>query len=136
MKILPFVPNHLHLIVRGFMKNPPIAEDSINSFLKNLVKKVRMEILIGPHSVYCNDLGNEGVTGTVVLSTSHASIHVWHKHNPPLFQFDIYSCAEFTSDEVLELIDSEFSIFDTSYMFIDRNNLEFFSKESGIFNRS
>jgi len=136
MKITPFVPNHLHLIVRGFMVNPPTSEDVLNAFLSELVSRVRMEILTGPNSVYCNDLGNEGVTGTVVLSTSHASIHVWDKQDPALFQFDIYSCAEFTPAEVLEFMDSEFSLFDVSYIFIDRNQEDFFEKERGFFNKS
>lgn len=130
MEIKPFVPNHLHLIIRGFMKYPPTTEDSINSFLLELVEKVRMKILYGPHSVYCNDLGNEGVTGTVTLSTSHASIHVWDHVKPALFQFDLYSCSEFTSKEVLELLNERFHIFNTTYIFIDRNKEEFFIKES------
>jgi S-adenosylmethionine/arginine decarboxylase-like enzyme len=134
MKIAPFVPNHLHLIVRGFMVNPPTSEDVLNSFLIELVDRVRMEILTGPHSVYCHDLGNEGVTGTVTLSTSHASMHVWDQKDPALFQFDIYSCSEFTSEEVLSLLDEKFSIFDVTYLFIDRNEKEFFEKERGFFN--
>lgn len=116
-----FVPDHLHLIVRGFIVNPPTTEDTLNSFLSELVKKVRMEILIDPHSKYCSDPGNEGITGTVVLSTSHASIHVWDKQKPALFQFDLYSCSEFTPIEVLDFIDENFIINEANWIFINRN---------------
>jgi len=131
MKISPFVPNHLHLIVRGFIVNPPTSADSLNAFLSELVSRVRMKVLIGPNSIYCNDLGNEGVTGTVTLSSSHASMHVWDHQDPAFFQFDIYSCSEFTVDEVVGCIQDHFGIESGSYLFLDRNSDEFAEIERG-----
>jgi S-adenosylmethionine/arginine decarboxylase-like enzyme len=115
-----FIPNHLHLIVKGYIKNPPKKEEDLNDWLKRLVEKVRMVVVAGPTSVYVNDPGNEGITGTVTLATSHAAIHVWDRYTPPMFQFDIYSCSEFTSGEVLEHLD-EFGLISCEYVFIDRN---------------
>lgn len=79
-----------------------------------------MKVVAGPTSVYVADEGNEGLTGTVTLATSHASIHIWEKYNPPMFQFDIYSCSKFTPEEVLEHF-GEFGILSYNYIFIDRN---------------
>lgn len=126
-----FVPNHLHLIVRGYISKPPKTEDLVNNFLSNLVKKVRMVSVIGPHSIYVNELGNEGITGIVVLATSHASIHIWDAQKPYLFQFDLYSCSEFTPKEVLEIINEHFGLENYNYTFIDRNKNEFFELERG-----
>jgi len=117
-----FVPNHLHLLVKGYFLNPPKDEKTLNDFFIKLVKKVRMVIVAGPTSVYVNELGNEGVTGTVTLATSHASMHVWDMDNPPMFQFDIYSCSEFTPKEVIECLDENFGLIDHHYLFIDRNS--------------
>jgi S-adenosylmethionine/arginine decarboxylase-like enzyme len=116
----PFVPNHLHLIVKGYVKNPPKKEDALNDWLKRLVEKVRMVVVAGPTSVYVDEPGNEGITGTVTLATSHAAIHVWDKESPSLFQFDIYSCSCFSAEEVLEHLD-EFGLSSCEYIYIDRN---------------
>lgn len=76
-----FIPNHLHLIVKGHFKNPPIEIDIINEWFISLVNKVSMKVVAGPTSVYVSEEGNEGLTGTVTLATSHASIHVWENTN-------------------------------------------------------
>ena len=115
-----FVPNHLHLIVKGYVKNPTKNETVLNDWLKRLVEKVRMVVVAGPTSIYVDDPGNEGITGTVTLATSHAAIHIWDREEPPMFQFDIYSCSEFSADEVIEHID-EFGLISCEYIYIDRN---------------
>lgn len=124
----PFVPNHLHLIVKGYVKNPPRSEEVVNNWLSSLVKKVRMVVVAGPTSVYVNEPGNEGVTGTVTLATSHAAIHVWDAVTPAMFQFDIYSCSEFTADEVIEHL-NEFDLISCEYIYIDRNGTKMSIKE-------
>ena len=129
-----FVPNHLHLIIRGYMKNPPKSEKRLNDFLTNLVENVRMKVIAGPTSVYVDEPGNEGITGTVTLATSHAAMHVWDKQEPSFFQFDIYSCTTFTSKEVLNLLDEDFDLINTNYIFLDRNSTEFEEFERGTFN--
>ena len=115
-----FIPNHLHLIVKGNFKNPPTEVDVLNKWFTNLVKKVRMKVVAGPTSVYVHEEGNEGLTGTVTLATSHASIHIWEKYEPSMFQFDIYSCSCFTAEEVLAHLD-EFGLIKYEYILIDRN---------------
>ena len=72
-----FVPNHLHLLVKGYIKTPPQTENVLNEWFTQLVNNVGMKVVAGPTSVYVNEPGNEGITGTVTLATSHASIHVW-----------------------------------------------------------
>ena len=115
-----FVPNHLHLIVRGFVKNPPRNSELLNKWLTDLVAKVDMKVVAGPTSVYVDEEGNEGITGTITLATSHASIHVWDEQSPSLVQFDIYSCKEYSIEAVL----AHFDLFDSvsyEWIFIDRN---------------
>jgi len=118
-----FTPNHLHLIVKGTFKNPPTKVDELNKWFTELVQKVRMVVVAGPTSVYVSEEGNEGLTGTITLATSHSSIHVWEKNDPPMFQFDIYSCSPFTAQEVLDHLD-QFGLLNYEYIFIDRNGLK------------
>jgi len=115
-----FIPNHLHLIVKGNFKNPPTEVDVLNKWFINLVEKVRMVVVAGPTSVYVHEEGNEGLTGTVTLATSHGSFHCWDNTNPPMFQFDLYSCSCFTAEEVLAHLD-EFGLIKYEYILIDRN---------------
>ena len=126
-----FIPNHLHLLVKGYISNPPKSEEILNQWFRELVNKVRMIVIAGPTSVYVHEEGNKGITGTVTLATSHASIHVWDAANPPMFQFDLYSCSDFTPEQVLDHINEHFSLQSATWQFIDRNSDEFKLIDSG-----
>ena len=126
-----FVPNHLHLLVKGYITNPPKSEETLNQWFRELVNKVGMVVVAGPTSVYVNELGNEGITGTVTLATSHASIHVWDAIHPSMFQFDLYSCSDFTPEQILNHINEHFNLQSATYQFIDRNDMEFKLIDSG-----
>ncbi len=115
-----FIPNHLHLLVKAHCTNPPHEVADLNDWFTRLVEKVRMKVVSGPTSAHVADKGNEGLTGTVSLATSHASIHIWEEYNPPMFQFDLYSCSCFSPEEVLNHL-NEFDLLDYEYIFIDRN---------------
>lgn len=128
-----FTPNHLHLLVKGNIKTPPQMEKVLNNWFSELVNNVGMKVVAGPTSVYVNEPGNEGITGTVTLATSHASIHVWDNDNPPMFQFDLYSCCEFSPKVVLNHIDDWFGLIEAHYQMIDRNGNDFKIIESGHF---
>ncbi len=130
-----FVPNHLHLLVKGNIKTPPKTEKMLNIWFSQLVNNVGMKVVAGPTSVYVNEPGNEGITGTVTLATSHASIHVWDMDNPPMFQFDLYSCSEFTAKQVLDHIDDWFGLLEAHYQMIDRNGNDFKIIESGHYKK-
>jgi S-adenosylmethionine/arginine decarboxylase-like enzyme len=131
-----FVPNHLHLLVKGYIKTPPKTEKLLNIWFKQLVENVNMKVVAGPTSVYVNEPGNEGITGTVTLATSHASIHVWDNKNPAMFQFDIYSCSDFKPKDVLNHIDDWFGLTEAHWQFIDRNGNDFKIIDSGHFKKS
>jgi hypothetical protein len=96
-----FVPNHLHLLVKGYIKTPPKTEKVLNIWFTQLVNNVGMKVVAGPTSVYVNEPGNEGITGTVTLQ------HHMHRFiygitiSPAMFQFDLYSCSNFTPKQVL-----------------------------------
>ena len=127
-----FVPNHLHLLVKGYMKNPPKTEEAVNEWLKELVDTVGMKVVAGPTSVYVDEPGNEGVTGTITLATSHAAIHVWDEQTPAMFQFDIYSCKDYEPNIVLEHIDKWFGLEKAYWSFIDRNENVFYELKHGV----
>jgi S-adenosylmethionine/arginine decarboxylase-like enzyme len=130
-----FVPNHLHLLVKGYVENPPKTAELLNVWLSELVSKVDMKVVAGPTSVYVDEPGNEGVTGTITLATSHAAIHVWDAEEPAMFQFDIYSCKDYDPNVVLNHIDNNFDLKEAYWSFIDRNKDEFFELKNGVWKK-
>jgi S-adenosylmethionine/arginine decarboxylase-like enzyme len=117
------------------MKSPPQTEKVLNIWFTQLVQNVGMKVVAGPTSVYVKEPGNEGITGTVTLATSHVSIHVWDNENPAMFQFDLYSCSNFTPKQVLTHIDDWFGLNEAYWQFIDRNGSEFYVLDSGHFKK-
>ena len=117
------------------MKTPPKTEKVLNIWFTQLVNNVGMKVVAGPTSVYVNEPGNEGITGTVTLATSHASIHVWDAQKPAMFQFDLYSCSDYTPHQVLEHIDEWFGLESATWQFIDRNTDEFIVIDSGKYKK-
>ena len=95
------MPVHKHLIIRAEVRYPITSERELKKWLRNLVKKIDMKIIKGPYAAYVSKEGNRGLTGIVMIETSHISIHIWDEDSPALVQCDVYSCAEFSSNEVL-----------------------------------
>jgi S-adenosylmethionine/arginine decarboxylase-like enzyme len=116
-----FTPYHQHLLVKCWVTNPPKKEELLNKWFTYLVDTVGMKVVAGPTSVYVSDPGNEGLTGTVTLATSHASIHIWDNAEPPMVQFDIYSCKEFTLEQVMKCFDP-WGLIKAEWVMIDRNS--------------
>ena len=95
------MPEHKHLIIRAEVKHPITSEWELRKWLKNLVKIIDTKIVGGPYTAYVTKEGNRGITGVVMIETSHISIHIWDETAPALVQCDIYSCAEFQQGEVI-----------------------------------
>ena len=113
------MPKHKHLIIRAEVNRPLKGEKETKQWLRKLVKKIDMKIIKGPFAGYVTKEGNRGITGVVMIETSHIAIHVWDETLPALVQCDVYSCAEFSVSEVLlELTMMEPEKID--YMVLDR----------------
>jgi S-adenosylmethionine/arginine decarboxylase-like enzyme len=117
-----FKPYHQHLLIKGNIRKAVKSTERINEWFRELVTKVGMVVVAGPTSVYIDDLGNEGLTGTVTLATSHASIHIWDATDPMCFQFDIYSCKCYDIKTVIDHLNDEFDMIDFQWIEVDRND--------------
>ena len=113
------MPVHKHLIIRAEVKSPIATEKGIRKWLRTLVNKIDMKIIKGPYASYVSKEGNRGITGVVMIETSHIAIHIWDEELPALVQCDVYSCAEFSIGEVLR----HFVVMEPvtiEHMFLDR----------------
>jgi len=114
------MPEHKHLIIRAEVTLPITSEKKLKQWLRKLVKKIDMNIIKGPYVAYVSKEGNRGITGMVMIETSHITIHIWDETSPALVQCDVYSCANFMTSEVIE----EFQFMKPvkmDYMFLDRS---------------
>lgn len=99
-----------HLIIDAFKCNKEKLDNFvfIKEFLINLIKQIDMEILSGPYLSKAKGGEPPGITGVVVITTSHISIHTFTdtKH----FWLDVFSCKEFDKDNVIKIIKKEFEM--------------------------
>ena len=114
--------NHKHLLLNATVANPITDENSCKAWLEKLVEIIDMKILIPPVAKFCDTCGNEGVTGTVVIETSHASIHIWHKEENPYIRMDVYSCKDFEPKDVVAYLQETMGESHGAYLVIDRND--------------
>lgn len=112
--------DHRHIIVSANgLANPPRSPELVSEWLSRVVEAVHMKKLMGPYTIRCETFGNVGVTGVVVIETSHVAIHVW-EDGDPFLKMDLYSCAHFDVETVIDLV-REFGPTTLDYMLIDRN---------------
>lgn len=108
---------HIKILGRG---NPELlgSLSAVKGFLTDLVEEIGMRPL-GEAQLYevaqeIRKLGVEpfedegGVTGVIVLSTSHCAMHTWplrvREDAREMFVLDIYSCRSFELDPVVRLL--------------------------------
>tara|TARA_R100001463_G_scaffold76347_8_gene130451 strand:- start:3601 stop:4089 length:489 start_codon:yes stop_codon:yes gene_type:complete len=111
---------HKHLLVRAEVNSPPLAnhgEDKLNQQIKDLVKKINMNLLSGPHSAWGDHEGNEGWSAVAIIDTSSITFHSW---TDGVIQLDVYSCKEFAIKNVWDWL-SQFDIEKLDYKFINRD---------------
>lgn len=112
---------HKHLIIRAELKNPPKCAEAIQDWMKLLVDKIGMKILMGPYAVYSDMEGNQGLTAVTIIETSHIAMHVWDEVDPALMQLDVYTCSTLNIDDVFLAL-SDFSPVNVQYKYIDREH--------------
>lgn len=108
---------HKHLVFTGVTANAPRDPEYIRQAMLTIVDEADMEVFMPPQAKYCEDPSNAGVTGTVVITTSHSSVHIWDKG---LVQADLYSCKDFDVDHIAEVFSKLFKCEDYDIQVMDR----------------
>lgn len=119
---------HQHFLGEGFTNSSPTADDVVvlEDWFYRLVAAIDMNILVEPKAIWCEEDGNEGLTGLVVLTTSHSSIHFWRG----FFKFDLYSCKEYDTEIVIDML-KELDICRLTYKVEDRSGVHSTTIETG-----
>lgn len=114
-----FKPIHKHLLIKGTAMNTLTDPDQGKQMLRDLVAAIRMTPVTPAQCIYVSDEGNEGLTGSINLATSHIAFHFWDKEK--LLMADVYSCKNFDASVVTKVLNAYFEGF-TEYglLLIDR----------------
>ena len=121
-----------HVLITGYLDKAPGPDfvPYLHDWFRRLVEAVDMKVLIDPICVWCEDEGNEGVTGMVGITTSHSSIHFWDGE-PAFYKFDLYSCKFFSLNAVAGML-KEFGTTRFTYTVVDRTDDEHPVVDSGV----
>lgn len=126
---MTFKPIHKHLLIKAqvgsvpidMRENTPLAAVEARVLLHELVDLVDMTPVTQPQAAFVTAKGNEGLTGSINLSTSHIAFHIWNETN--LLMLDVYSCKNFSERNVLQYLDNIFEFVSVDAVVIDRNDL-------------
>lgn len=95
---------HKHLIIRAEVKNPIKDEQQAIKWVKDLIEKIGMNVMMGPFAKYLDVAGNRGLTAVAIIETSHIALHVWDEDDPALIQLDVYTCGPLDPYDVVSAI--------------------------------
>lgn len=110
---------HKHLIIWAEVNKPPTNPIFIEAWLLDVVSAIGMKVCKGPIAHYVDMPGNRGVTGVVIIETSHIALHVWDEPNPGLMQLDVYTCGPLDPQIIFDMIE-EFDPVKVEYTYLDR----------------
>ncbi|RME54828.1 hypothetical protein D6777_02545 [Candidatus Woesearchaeota archaeon] len=114
----------IHYIINAYdCKNNLDNVDSIKNLLIDLVKMLGMNKLSEPYVVFHNAENkiNSGVTGIILLSESHISVHTFSNRNE--VYMDIFSCKPYDVSLVKNKVYEFFSIGKSEETIIERGEI-------------
>ena len=99
----------LNLKVKNVERGNLISKDWCKRTIKRLVDATNMKAISQPMCVVYYDKENsenDGVSGVVIISTSHISLHAWLENKA--IDITVNSCKDFSTSKVIEFCKEEF----------------------------
>jgi S-adenosylmethionine/arginine decarboxylase-like enzyme len=113
---------HKHLLVQGRINQPLTDEREAERWLHWLVQQIDMKVVLSPRAFYVQAVGNRGITASVNIETSHIAFHIWDEQEPPLIQFDLYTCGPLDHEQVIGLLNRKLDFESMQYLVLDRED--------------
>lgn len=111
---------HNQLLLNGRVTKPFVDPADAIAWLEGLVGRIGMKIVQGPYASYVDVPGNRGVTGAVIIETSHIAFHIWDEEDPALLQFDLYTCSTLDVALVLRELQEVLGLVNYEYLILER----------------
>lgn len=117
------IRQHKQVIIRAYVNNPPTEREQLSEWCRQVISTVGMKVIGGPLTVYSDMDGNKGFTSVAILDFSHLAIHTWDEISPALIEFDLFSCKDFDSQDIVDML-NQFDIVSYSVMSVDRDHFD------------
>ena len=111
---------HKHLIIRAEAVKPPTDGEWLKDWMMAFIESIDMKVFMGPYVKYCSMPGNRGITAVAIIETSHIAMHIWDEPKPALMQLDVYSCGDFSPNDICSKIMKDFDIHKIEYKYLNR----------------
>ena len=72
------IRQHKHIILRAYVKTPPSTKEQLSEWCKDVISRVGMNVISGPHVVYSDMIDNEGFTSVAVLDRKSTRLNSSH----------------------------------------------------------
>jgi S-adenosylmethionine/arginine decarboxylase-like enzyme len=112
---------HNHLLLNGYMSNPPMDKSAALLWMEKLVEEIGMKVAAGPIASYVTKEGNRGMTVGCLIETSHIAMHVWDETTPSFVQFDLYTCSTLSTETVIRNLVENWGLHDYVHMVLERS---------------
>lgn len=113
---------HNHLLLNGYMSNPPMDKGAALLWIEKLVEEIGMKVAAGPIAAYVTKEGNRGMTVGCLIETSHIAMHVWDETNPSFVQFDLYTCSTLAAESVIRNLVENWGLHNYVHMVLERSD--------------
>ena len=114
---------HKHLLLQARFLARGRRESYYEAWMSTLVKKIGMKELSAPVAKRSYMKGNQGITCSCMITTSHIVLHTWEDDHPGLLQLDVYSCKDFNIQDIIDkLKDLWVDEHTIQYKFLDRES--------------
>jgi len=112
---------HNHLLLNGYMSNPPMDKGAALLWMEKLVEEIGMKVAAGPIASYVTKEGNRGMTVGCLIETSHIAMHVWDETTPSFVQFDLYTCSTLSTETVIRNLVENWGLHNYVHMVLERS---------------
>lgn len=119
---------YTHLMVNGFLKEPPKELSIIKDWLFDLVEEINKEIreiqikiVTDPTVSYVNKDNPKDIIAICIIDTGYIAMRIWEKEeNVFSLHFDIHISSPLPASLVVYSIAENLSMYDGVYMLLDR----------------
>lgn len=121
---------YTHLMVNGFLKEPPRELSIIKSWLFDLVeeinreiKEIKIKITTDPIVSYVDEDNIKNITAMCIIDTGYIAMRIWEKEeNVFSLHFDIHISSPLPASLIVYSIADNLGMYDGIRMLVDRTD--------------
>ena len=113
---------HNHLMINADTAFPITRKRELRKFLKSTAEVIGVHRLGGTRVRYCSREGARGLIGSLMLDTSHVSIHIFDEPKPANVRIDVYTSGNLDVELTILKIVNDLKIDDIQWLHYNRTS--------------